>query len=59
MMILMMISFFLLVVIKKINFNTFKKPLNVISAVYNGEISLNEAKFSQKNLEKKRAKSEL
>ena len=30
------------------------KPLNVISAIYNGEISLKEAEFSQKNLEKKK-----
>ena len=38
---------------EKINFNTFRKPLNFISAIYNGEISLKEAEFSQKNLEKK------
>ena len=35
---------------EKFNFNTFRKPLNFISAVYNGEISLKEAEFSQKNL---------
>ena len=51
-MILTIVSFYLLVVIKK-NFNTFRKPLNFISAIYNGEISLKEAEFSQKNLEKK------
>ena len=38
---------------EKFNFNTFNKPLKFISAIYNGEISLNEAEFSQKNLEKK------
>ena len=38
---------------EKINFNTFRKPLNFISAIYNGEISLKQAEFSQKNLEKK------
>ena len=36
----------------KSNFNIVKKPLNFISAIYNGEISSKEAKFSQKNLEK-------
>ena len=51
-MILTIVSFYLLVVIKK-NFNTFRKPLNFISAIYNGEISLKEVEFSQKNLEKK------
>ena len=38
---------------KKFNFNTFKKPLNFLSAIYNGEILLKEAEFSQKNLGKK------
>ena len=52
-MILTIVSFYLLVVIKE-NFNTFRKPLNFISAIYNGEISLKEAEFSQKNLEKKK-----
>ena len=42
---------------EKINFNTFRKPLNFISAIYNGEISLKEAEFSQKNLEKKKRRS--
>ena len=28
---------------EKFNFNTFKKPLNFISAIYNGKISLKEA----------------
>ena len=38
---------------EKFNFNTFKKPLNFISAIYNGKISLKEAEFFQKNLFKK------
>ena len=38
---------------EKFNFNTIRKLLNFISAVYNGEISLKEAEFSQNNLEKK------
>ena len=35
------------------NLNVFKKPLNFISAIYNGEISLKEAEFKQRDLEKK------
>ena len=38
---------------KKFNFNTFRMPLNFLSAIYNGEISLKEAEISQRNLEKK------
>ena len=38
---------------EKFNFNTFNKPLNFISAIYNGEISLKEAEFKQRNLKKK------
>ena len=38
---------------EKFNFNTFHKPLNFISAIYNGEISLNKAEFKQRDLEKK------
>ena len=38
---------------EKLNFNTFRKPLNFTSAIYNGEISLKEAGFFQKNSEKK------
>ena len=34
---------------EKFNFNTFKMPLNFLSAICNGEISLKEAKISQKN----------
>ena len=33
---------------KKFNFNTFKKLLNFLVAIYNGEISLKEAEFKQK-----------
>ena len=38
---------------EKFNFYTFRKSLNFISAIYNGEISLKEAKLFQKNLESK------
>ena len=38
---------------KKFNFNTFRMPLDFLSAIYNGEISLNEAEISQRNFEKK------
>ena len=38
---------------EKFNFNTFNKPLNFISAIYNGEISLKETEFKHRNLEKK------
>ena len=38
---------------KKFNFNTFRTPLNFLSVIYNGEISLKEAEISQRNLEKK------
>ena len=34
------------------NFNTFKMPLNLLSDIYNGKISLKEAEFEQKDLEK-------
>ena len=53
MMISTMVSFYLLVVIKKINFNTFRMPLNFISDIYNGNISLKEEEFFQRKLEKK------
>ena len=36
---------------EKFNFNTFNKPLNSISAIYNGKISLKEAEFKQRDLE--------
>ena len=38
---------------EKFNFNTFNKPLNLISAIYNGEISLKEPEIKQGNLEEK------
>ena len=30
---------------EKFNFNTFRKPLNFISAVFNGDISLNNSEL--------------
>ena len=33
---------------EKFNFNTFRKPLNFISSIYNTAISLKEAEFFQK-----------
>ena len=38
---------------EKFNCNTFNKPLNFISAIYNDEVSLKEAEFKQRDLEKK------
>ena len=38
---------------EKFNFNTFNKPSNFISAIYNGEISLKEPEIKQRNLEEK------
>ena len=38
---------------EKFNFNTFKKALNFISAIYNGKISLKETEFFQKIFFKK------
>ena len=38
---------------EKFSFNIFRKPLNFISAIYNGEISLKEAEFKQKKNRKK------
>ena len=37
---------------EKFNFNTFRMPLNILSDIYNGNISLKEAEFKQKDLEK-------
>ena len=37
---------------EKFNFNTFKMQLNFLSAIYNGKISLKEAEFKQRDLEK-------
>ena len=39
---------------EKFNFNTFNMPLNFLSNIYNGKISLKEAGFKQKDLEKNR-----
>ena len=39
---------------EKFKFNTFNMPLNFPSAIYNGKISLKEAEFEQRNLEKNR-----
>ena len=36
---------------EKFNFNTFRMSLNLLSDIYNGKISLNEAEFKQKDLE--------
>ena len=44
---------------EKFDFNTFRMPLIFISAIYNGEISLKEAEFFQKNLEKRKRGSKL
>ena len=38
---------------KKINFKTLRMPLNFVSAIYNGEISLKETEISQRKIEKK------
>ena len=39
---------------EKFNFNNFDMPLNFLSNIYNGKISLKEAGFKQKDLEKNR-----
>ena len=46
------ISLILLVVTEKNLTLTLKMPLNFLSAIYNGKISLKEAKFKQRDLEK-------
>ena len=38
---------------EKCNFNIFSVSVSFLSAIYNGEISLKGADFSQRNLEKK------
>ena len=38
---------------EKFNFNIFRIPLDFLSAIFNGEISLKEAEFSQRKMEKK------
>ena len=48
------INFFLLVVTKKnLTLTFFRIPLNFLSAIFKGEISLKEAEISQRNLVKK------
>ena len=42
---------------KNKKFNTFRMPLNFISDIYNGKISLKEVEFFQRNLEKKNRRS--
>ena len=37
---------------RKFNFNTFRMPLNFLSDIYNGKISLEEAEFAQREIEK-------
>ena len=44
---------------EKYNFSTSKWPLNFISAIYNGEISLKEAEIKQRDLDKKRGSKRL
>ena len=38
---------------EEFNFNTYKVPLNFLSTIYNGEISLKEAEFKQRDFFKK------
>ena len=38
---------------EKFHLNTFTMPLNFLSDIYNGKISLKEAEFKQRDLEKK------
>ena len=38
---------------EKFSFNIFRMPLRFLSAIYNGQISLKEAEFFLRNLEKK------
>ena len=38
---------------QKFNFNTFRMPLNFLSTIYNGKISLKETEISQRNFDKK------
>ena len=44
---------------EKFNFNTFNMPLNFLSDLYNGKISLKEAEFKQRNLEKKNRRAKI
>ena len=38
---------------EKFNFNIFRVPINLLSEIYNGEISLKEAEIFQRKIEKK------
>ena len=38
---------------EKFNFNIFKKPLNFLSAVFNGETTFKKAEIKHRDLEKK------
>ena len=38
---------------EKFNFNIFRVPINILSEIYNGEISLKEAEIFQRKIEKK------
>ena len=38
---------------KRFNFNTFRMPLNILSAIYNAEIYLKDAEISHWKIEKK------
>ena len=38
---------------EKFNFNIFRKPLNFLSSIYNGEITLKRAEILQGDLDKK------
>ena len=38
---------------EKFNFNIFRMPLDFLSPIFNREISLKEAEFSQRKMEKK------
>ena len=44
---------------EKCNFNTFKILLNFLSAIYNGKISLKDAEFKQRGIEKNRGSKRL
>ena len=54
-----MIIFYLLVVTKKNNFNTFKMPLDFLQDIYNEKSSLKKVEFKQRDLEKKNRKARI
>ena len=41
------------------SFNIFRMPLNFLSALYNGEVSLKEAGFFQRKLQKKNRRAKI